>query len=77
MTLEALEALQHKVKTEKYVGFNFTEYTIFGDLQGVLHELRDLFMQYHPFAYGSKVQKVEMLDDQTYRAVFWRGNSGD
>ena len=74
-TIDALDA--SKAKVDKHYGFNFTEYTITGELTNVLHELRELFIQYHPYAYGSKVRTMDLQDDGTYRAVFWRGNSGD
>ena len=74
---ETLSALEHKAHIETDRMSTFTEYRITGGLNEVLVAIKELFIQYHPYAYGTRLKQMEHLSDGSYGAVMFRGNSGD
>jgi hypothetical protein len=55
-------------------GTNSTEYHLTGDLDKVLAAIGQIFAEYHPLGYGTRVRRLE-LKDGAYQATITRANS--
>jgi hypothetical protein len=80
MAMEPRDALaahesQANIRSTRLSGS--TEYSITGALNSVLETIGYLFVQWHPYGYGTKVKHMEMLSDGTYGAIVTRSNSCD
>ena len=64
-------------KTETDRSMSFTSYKITGSLEAVFKAIAEIFKQYHPLGYSTKVQGIVGEVDGTFTARVWRANSCD
>jgi|RhiMethySRZTD1v2_1073278.scaffolds.fasta_scaffold1587672_2 hypothetical protein len=62
---------------EKTTGCSHTEYRITGPLEAVFKEITSLFVNYHPFGYGTHVHALSMKGEDQFVARVSRLNSCD
>jgi hypothetical protein len=64
-------------RIETMTGCSNTEYRITGPLEAVFKEIRSLFVNYHPFGYGTHVHGISMEGEDKFVARVSRMNSCD